>query len=100
MQDVVRWPRRRPPPAEPPPRDSRPENGAVRSGNERQLALRSYRMELGKERSANTPQADQRSAEDMSRLAAIVRHSSELIALADSDGSMLFINEAGATMLG
>jgi len=33
-------------------------------------------------------------------LAAIVRHSSELVNLADTDGKLIFLNEAGANMLG
>ncbi len=41
-----------------------------------------------------------RSVEDVKRLAEIVRHSSELVNLADMDGRMIFINESGLKMLG
>jgi two-component system cell cycle sensor histidine kinase/response regulator CckA len=38
--------------------------------------------------------------EDARRLAAIVRHSGELVNLSDFDGRMIFLNEAGSKMLG
>lgn len=37
---------------------------------------------------------------EIRRLASIVRHTKELVALAELDGQMVFINEAGAEMLG
>jgi two-component system, cell cycle sensor histidine kinase and response regulator CckA len=38
--------------------------------------------------------------EELQKLAAVVEHSSELINLADLDGKMIFLNEAGGIMLG
>lgn len=38
--------------------------------------------------------------EEMAKLVSIIRHSSELVNLADLDGKMVFINEAGSKMLG
>jgi PAS domain S-box-containing protein len=41
-----------------------------------------------------------RAEEELQKLASVVRHSSELINVAALDGTMIFINEAGAEMLG
>jgi PAS domain S-box-containing protein len=41
-----------------------------------------------------------RAEEELQRLASIVRHSSELVSLATLDGKMIFLNEAGAQILG
>ena len=38
--------------------------------------------------------------QEVQRLAAIVRHSSEMINLSDADGNMIFLNEAGLKILG
>ena len=38
--------------------------------------------------------------EELEKLASVVRHSSELVNLATLDGKMIFLNEAGAKMLG
>ena len=44
---------------------------------------------------------EQKKAEDeIQKLALIIRHSSELVNLSDLDGKMLFLNEAGVSMLG
>ncbi|MFC1833794.1 PAS domain S-box protein [Thermodesulfobacteriota bacterium] len=41
-----------------------------------------------------------RAEEEVNKLAAVVRHSSELVNLAKLNGQMLFLNEAGSRMLG
>ena len=41
-----------------------------------------------------------RAEEELQKLASVVRHSSELVNLATPDGKMVFLNEAGAKMLG
>jgi PAS domain S-box-containing protein len=41
-----------------------------------------------------------RAEEETARLAEVVRHSRELVNLADMEGRMIFLNEAGRTMLG
>jgi PAS domain S-box-containing protein len=41
-----------------------------------------------------------RTEEELQKLASIIRHSSELVNLATPDGKMVFLNEAGAAMLG
>ncbi len=41
-----------------------------------------------------------RAEEELEKLAAIVRHSSELVNLCQPDGRMVFLNEAGSRMLG
>jgi len=41
-----------------------------------------------------------RAEEEMQKLAAVVRHSNELVNLATLDGRMIFLNEAGCKMLG
>ncbi|MFC1835982.1 PAS domain S-box protein [Thermodesulfobacteriota bacterium] len=41
-----------------------------------------------------------RAEEEVNKLAAVVRHSSELVNLSDLDGRMIFLNDAGSRMLG
>jgi two-component system sensor kinase FixL len=41
-----------------------------------------------------------RAEEELQKLAAVVRHSTELVNLATLDGKMIFLNEAGSKMLG
>ena len=49
----------------------------------------------------STDVTERRSAEEEAqKLASIVRHSGELVNLADPEGKMIFLNEAGGRMLG